>query len=290
MGWHVTSGSEVRSRTRVPKRRLDTAAWRRIERAVGNLILFAAFVLLLAGLSGVLARTGVRAELVKDGNGVQTVAQVVPATVVAIFVFALGAVFVIAQIVVPSRGSRTITVLLQDWRLRIVLVFGLALLAGALLLSGRSGDGNGAWRGDLAAGLVAATVIYVPCTTILFALSLKNFATPGPYKDLLLRRPLLLGLVPRRHPSPYDFYWRLRVLRGWMRTVSNTAESRDLLFALQGVVELVDQYCCAAARDRVPPIHDDPPDEYRQAQKSPIGRADRDRRGETDADGKGWFA
>lgn len=201
----MTSSSEVRSRTRVPERRLDTAAWRRIERAVGNLILFLAFALLLAGLSGVLARTGVRAELVKDGNGVQTVAQVVPATVVAIFVFALGAVFVIAQIVVPSRGSRTITVLLQDWRLRIVLVFGLALLAGALLLSGRSGDGNGAWRGDLAAGLVAATVIYVPCTTILFALSLKNFATPGPYKDLLLRRPLFLGLVPRRHPSPYDF-------------------------------------------------------------------------------------
>jgi hypothetical protein len=75
-----------------------------------------------------------------------------------------------------------------------------------------------------------------------------------------------------------------------MRTVSNTAESRDLLFALQGVVDLVGQYCDAAAQDRTPPIHDDPPDEYRQAQKSPIGRADRDRRGETDANGKGWFA
>lgn len=89
----MTSGSEVRSRKSVPERRLDTAAWRRIERAVGNLILFAAFALLLAGLSLALKLTGVRAELVKDGSGVQTVAQVVPATVVAIFVFALGAVF-----------------------------------------------------------------------------------------------------------------------------------------------------------------------------------------------------
>jgi hypothetical protein len=37
----------------------------------------------------------------EDGSSLQTVAQVVPATVVAIFVFALGAVFVIAQIVIP---------------------------------------------------------------------------------------------------------------------------------------------------------------------------------------------
>lgn len=169
-------------------------------------------------------------------------------------------------------------------------MLGLTLLAAALLLSGRSGDGNAGWRGDLAAGLVTATGLYAPLTTILFALSFKHFTTPGLYRDLVLHRPLLLGLMPKCHPLPYDFYWRLRVLRGWMRTVSNTAESTDLLFALQGVFELVGQYCEEAARDRAAPIRDHPPEEYLQALESPIGRADRVHRGEVEAAGQSWFA
>lgn len=122
MGSHSAgqSGTQVRQQRR---RRKDTAAWRRIERAVGNIILLLAFAVILAILSWGLAHMAEgsgRAALVKGGAGVQTVSQVVPTTVVAIFVFALGGIFIIAQIVVPSRGSRTTAVLLQDVRLRVV--------------------------------------------------------------------------------------------------------------------------------------------------------------------------
>jgi hypothetical protein len=46
-----------------------------------------------------------------------TTAQVVPAIVVAIFVFAVGTLFVVAQVVPPARGTRAVTALRRRHRI-----------------------------------------------------------------------------------------------------------------------------------------------------------------------------
>jgi hypothetical protein len=52
-----------------------------------------------------------------ENDGVATVAQVIPATIVAVFVFILGLGFLMAQLVAPARGSRAVTKLHESRRL-----------------------------------------------------------------------------------------------------------------------------------------------------------------------------
>ncbi len=60
-----------------------------------------------------------------------TLLQIVPSAVVAVFVFAAGTVFVIAQVIAAPLGSRGIEELLASSRGRRVLFFGVALLVPA---------------------------------------------------------------------------------------------------------------------------------------------------------------
>lgn len=68
-----------------------------------------------------------------DGIQPELVAQIVPAIVVAIFVFAVGTAFVIAQVVPAARGTRAVGAL-QGKRLNRTMAPTLALLLGAGLV------------------------------------------------------------------------------------------------------------------------------------------------------------
>jgi hypothetical protein len=187
----------------------------------------------------------------EQGSSLQTVAQVVPATVVAIFVFALGAVFFIAQIVIPSRGSRAISVLLRFRRIRLVLAGGLALLVGSLLITANAPP----WRAALAAALILATGVYVPAATGLIASALVAQTSPRTFTEQLLAPPRRPGIVrrPRNGQAESwraeDLYQSLRVFRGWIRTVNRIGESRDLQFALDGLHRLVQDYATQVRRE-----------------------------------------
>ena len=59
----------------------------------------------------------------------------VPATVVAVFVFAVGAVFVMVQIIGPTLGSRAMEDLLVRRRARACVTAGIVLLLACLALA-----------------------------------------------------------------------------------------------------------------------------------------------------------
>jgi hypothetical protein len=210
-----------------------------------------------------------------DAGALATVAQVIPATVVAIFVFALGAIFVVAQIVIPGRGSRAIGELFSYTRARLVLVGGLVLLGGSLLIV--LGTASSArWRLELATVLVWATIIYLVAATGLIFWTFVDQISPRRFMERLTRTPQVTFLGPRRQWTSEELFTVLRVLRGWLRTVNRIGESRDLQFALEGVLALMQSY---AEDVRADPSSDPEdrrlyrqPSDYMKARESPVTR------------------
>ena len=99
--------------------------------------------------------------LVEPASGsLQTVVQVVPAIVVAIFVFAVGTQFVVAQVVPTARGTRAVEVL-RDRHLAWTLAPALALTplsALVLVLDQR-------WAWPLGSALLVGAVAYLLIST-----------------------------------------------------------------------------------------------------------------------------
>jgi hypothetical protein len=218
----------------------------------------------LVVLAGVLPS---RLTIEPAANDVGTIAQIVPATVVAIFVFGLGAVFVIAQMVVPSRGSRAIGVLFSDGRVQAVVTGGLVLLGASLVVAA----GETSWRADLAGGLLVATGMYIIIATGLIVWVFLEQISPRAFKDRLIKRPRVPGLPIRRERSTSeDLYVTLRVFRGWLRTVNRIGESRDLQFGVEGMLELVQQYTKEVREQGDTSRLCRPPADYTEAQNSPV--------------------
>jgi hypothetical protein len=209
--------------------------------------------------------------LANNAAGIDTVAQVVPATVVAVFVFALGAVFVIAQLVIPSRGTRSVSVVLRYVRMRLVLTASVVLLIGSLLVTTGGGGDLNQWRAALAAALLVASGLYIVLATAFLAWTLVGQLSPRLFKERLVARPRRWGLAPWRQSSwdSENLFWTLRVFRGWIRTVNRIGESRDLHFALDGLLDLVKDYVQDARKK--PAIRTAEPSDYRDAKESLIG-------------------
>ena len=192
-------------------------------------------------------------------DSLATLLQVVPATVVAVFIFAVGAVFVIVQIISPTLGSRAIEDLLVRRRARICVIAGMVLLLACLALAAlaliREKHLKQQWEASAASALALATLIYVPFSIWCISSIFHGFVSPRSYSTLLSRRQGLgrlpafkLAVWPHRalwHPpltSDLAFH-RLRALRQWLRTACRTGESRDIVFALRGFQKLVGYYC-----------------------------------------------
>jgi hypothetical protein len=255
----------------------------RFGRITGGYVLFTVVGCIVLAVLSVWLECGAKpvAWFCASDGMLNTIAQVIPATVVAIFVFALGATFVIAQIVVPSRGSRSIGELFSYRRVRWVLVGGLVLLGGSLLItlgpdgtdtSGPAGtDTSPPWSLELATVLVAATILYIGVATCLIVWTFLDQLSPRLFKERLTNPPRINPLGSRGWTSE-ELYRVLRVLRGWLRTVNRVGESRDLQFGLEGVHELVTAYAGEVWKEgsdgtRRSRLYD-PPKSYEQARKA----------------------
>jgi hypothetical protein len=93
-------------------------------------------------------------------GALQILLQVVPATVVAVFVFAVGAVLVIVQIIAPTLGTRAIEDLLAQRRARTSVIAGIVLLLACLVVAARGKKSPGEASG--ATVLALAGFLYVP--------------------------------------------------------------------------------------------------------------------------------
>ena len=177
---------------------------------------------------------------------VKTVAQIVPAVVVAIFVFAVGTQFVVAQVVPPARGTRAVE-FLRDRHLEWTLSPALALTplsAFALILNDRF-----AW--PLAAALMVGAVLYLIVSTGCLLNILREATDPNAFSALLARRhgaaiQQLSTLTTESDEAPIDALYKVvRTLRGWTRTSATAGDSRELLVALEGTLQLIVDYRAA---------------------------------------------
>ena len=176
-----------------------------------------------------------------------TLLQIVPSAVVAVFVFAAGTVFVIAQVIAAPLGSREIEELLASSRGRRVLLFGVALLVASLSLAVVApdvDDGLPFWTKAAASVLAAATVGYAISAVILIFRLSQEFMQPEQYATRL-------SSTDRDRPLDSEqAYRRLRTIRQWLRTACASGESRDIIFALDAFRKLVERYADHARTER----------------------------------------
>ena len=158
-----------------------------------------------------------------------TLLQVVPATVVAIFIFAVGAVFVMVQIIAPALGSRAIENLLIRRRSRICVIAGMVLLLACLVLATLARIKNkepqlDLWEASAASALALGALLYVPLSIWCISTVLHSYVSPSAYSTLLSK------WRGGRGPTASEWAFRqLRALRQWLRTACSTGESRDIV-------------------------------------------------------------
>ncbi|WP_448628125.1 hypothetical protein [Geodermatophilus sp. URMC 64] len=198
-----------------------------------------------------------------------TLLQIVPATVVAVFVFAAATVFVIAQVIHSPLGSRGVEVLLSSRRSRFVLRAGVLLLIASLLFAvfapGVPRD-DAAIRGVpavLATALAAATALYAGWAVVVIFGLLRDFVQPERYADRLCR-PDEQGFLESE-----DAYRSVRTIRQWLRTACGSGESRDITLALVAMRNLVEWYIRSATGEHRPESEQNelrclPPQEYKK--------------------------
>ena len=167
--------------------------------------------------------------------------QVVPAMVVAVFVFAVGAVLVIVQIIAPTLGSRAIEDLLAQRRARTSVIAGIVLLLACLVVGARNEKSPG--EASAAAVLALAGLLYVPVSIWCISSVFHRFVSPSGYSKLLGQWRGGSGRLASERA-----FRQLRALRQWLRTACRSGESRDIIFALRGFQELLDQYCIRAPK------------------------------------------
>jgi ABC-type transport system involved in multi-copper enzyme maturation permease subunit len=121
------------------------SAWHvAVATVVNGLILWCAFWLFAPDL------------LVGSTAGMQTLAEAIPALIVALFIFVLGAVFAVAQVTINSYGQRGVLVLVEDVLFVTPVVRLLVLAVAALLLGALIPDDTPAPAPWLTAGFSAA--------------------------------------------------------------------------------------------------------------------------------------
>jgi hypothetical protein len=234
--------------------------------------------------------------------------QVVPATIVAVFVFAVGAIFVIAQIIGPALGSRATELLLLRRRVRVCAIAGILLLLADLLLMilvrGKSPQDPDPsldlewWEEVAGSSLALASFTYIPLAVLSIASVLHMFVSPSAYSTMLSKPPRWPGSGWGRRLTTESAYIRLRALRQWLRTACRSGESRDIVFALLGLDELLTYYCDEARKSGTTkhPNHrlrEETPAEYDPAREIYVSRwrflLDRSRDGRLGSSRVGWF-
>ena len=204
----------------------------------------------------------------KDEFG--TLLQVVPATVVAVFVFAAGAVFVMVQIVGPTLGSRAMEDLPVRRGARACLTAGIVLLLACLALAAlariKANKQLELWEASAASVLALASFVYVVFSIWCVIGIYHDFVSPISYSGLLGR-----WQRGRRSLAAEQAFHQLRALRQWLRTACGVGESRDILLALDGFQELLCNYC-SQARSKKGVARDE---ELRDGQQSEYSRTDK---------------
>lgn len=187
-------------------------------------------------------------------QGLDTIVQVVPAVVIAIFVFAAGTSFVVAQVVPPARGTRAVQ-LLRARHLGLTIAPALALTPLSALVVVLKPT----CAAPLASALLIGSVAYLFVATWCLLGILGEATDPVHYSRLLrskhdsamrkLRGPSRRVTQQRAVNAQYD---TIRALRGWTRTAATSGDSRELHVSLETTLALLEDYATVKHREKVP--------------------------------------
>ena len=210
----------------------------------------------LGGLPWLIWSTQLSTWHVKE-EAFTTLLQVVPATIVAVFVFAVGAIFIIVQIIGPALGSRAIEALLLRRRARACVIVGIILLLACMALTALAlimqEGAPEPWEALVGSVLAVASFFYVPLSIWCISTVFHDFVSPGAYSRLLSR----WGVLRRGSVAADWAFHQVRALRQWLRTACGTGESRDIVFALESFQNLLDRYCDEARPGKNKPLNEE---------------------------------
>jgi hypothetical protein len=170
--------------------------------------------------------------LVGSRTGLQTLFQVLPPTVVAVLVLILGAVFVIAQVVTSTWGTRAPVMITLDQQVVFVVARPLLILMASLLLSGQVPDEGSPSAAVTAAAavIVLATIRMLVIAATSFPASIQKYIGPRTFAQFVVsnvRRECdggALGLVVFRTGLLAEML-RMALRRGDSVAVSSTLEA-----------------------------------------------------------------
>jgi hypothetical protein len=150
--------------------------------------LFVVRYLIFWGLAWLLIRVIDPDVLVSSRTGLQTLFQVLPATVVAVLVLILGAVFVIAQIATSTWGTRAPLMITFDDQIVYGVARPLLILVTCLLLSGQVPDEGPPSKlvTAAAAAVILATVRMLVVAATVFPVSIQRYVGPRAFPQLVV--------------------------------------------------------------------------------------------------------
>jgi hypothetical protein len=181
-------------------------------------------------------------RLVTDA-ALATVLQVMPAIIIALYAAAFGSLFVIAQIIAPNRGARSVRMLILERRLRAMVAGTVLVTVLAVFIAGQIPPDNqdknvvpgllGTAASSWAAALGETIIVIILAFTVVLG-QLFHF-----YSSLTDFSARVVGLARRR---PRYLEEASKVLRQWLCTAARDGSSRDLKWACQAALELMDLY------------------------------------------------
>jgi hypothetical protein len=155
---------------------------------ITRVTLFVIRYLLFWGLVWLLIWSAVPHVLVDSRAGLQTLFQVLPPTVVAILVLVLGAVFVIAQVLTTTWGTRAPVMITLDEQITYALARPLLILVTCLLLSGQVPDMGAPSNAVTAAAAVVilATIRILLIAATTFPASVQKYIGPRTFAQFVV--------------------------------------------------------------------------------------------------------
>jgi hypothetical protein len=211
-----------------------------------------------------------------------TLLQVIPSVIVAVFIFAAGTIFVIAQLINTALGSRAVLSLLTQDSARAGVIAGMVLLLASLTLATVATlppdpEELPLRQSSAAVALSIATALYVLAAMRILVGVVWIYVDPSAYSTALSE-----DIHAKKSTASDELYDKLRALRQWLRTATASGESRDIVFAQAGLERLLGTYLKAVTENNR--IRDIAPSEY----ESSLGQG-----GQTMKDGlpyvRGWF-
>lgn len=193
--------------------------------------------------------------------GMGTLAQAIPATIVALFVFTLGALVGIAQLSINAYGQRAALMLVEDYAVAVTVIRPLILAVASLVLAGQIPD-TGFPSEAVTAGfatLALLTVGVIVQSVALLGGTLLRYTAPLAFSNLVVddvEDHLAIGFVQlvRWKVPMFDEMAKLAIRRG---------DSAAVAAALQGMRNMAHAYAEASSvspRSRGMPFEaDDPP-------------------------------